>query len=473
MSEIPKIARARLAAGPDAVGGSHPDADQMTAFLERSLGAREREQVLEHLARCSECREVAALAPPPEEAERVAEPASGFLGFQWQTLRWAAVAATFVIAVTLVFQSYRETPEKFAARTEPNPPVEATAPAEKPATTPAAATGEATKQAEAAPAATEPAPAAGADQAAHAYRAQPAVPGGAAGKEKTAGSSTVAVLRDQESGAANGPSKLDGVSRAKTAAKSGEVAAGGVGGVVGGRVGYGVGPGSGGGRVDDLKKMSGEAKAETGGGTVAARTAAAAPAPAMAQSRREPSPPAPQQQVAGLAQPEPLSPPAAKEEVREERAAGEPASRAAADQSEAGRVASQNEVVNVESMEKDADKVRKTSVAASTRWVITAQGLVQRSRDEGSSWKGVRLPSGIRFRAVSANDAEVWAGGEGGALYHSSDSGDTWTRVALPAELASATIVRVEFTGAQRGTLATSAGEIWTTGDGGTTWRKQ
>jgi photosystem II stability/assembly factor-like uncharacterized protein len=74
---------------------------------------------------------------------------------------------------------------------------------------------------------------------------------------------------------------------------------------------------------------------------------------------------------------------------------------------------------------------------------------------------------------VAAAGPEVWAGGEGGALYHSSDSGDHWTRVALPAELAAATIVRVEFPDAQHGKLATSSGEAWATRDGGATWRKK
>jgi hypothetical protein len=450
VSEIPKIARGRLrqqAAG----AGNHPDADQMTAFLERSLGAREREQVLGHLSRCAECREVAALSLslPPEEAARLAEAAPQFRWFEWQTLRWAAVAATFVIAVSLVFQSYRETPARYSTETAQNRPVAAPPPAPAEAAKPPVPT--------------------------RTDEGQPSQAFGVA-KEKAPSSSTVAVLRDQETEVARGPSKLDSVNRAKIGRKSGELA-----------VGSGVGGGIAGGRMDDDKKLGSEGKTETSNGTLAAK-AATVPAPAMATgSRRGPAAPAQQQQVAGLAQQPAPSPPATREEVQRQ-AAAEPAWRASADRAEVAKVTGQNETVNVESVEKDADQRARnaapagafaesrkmtTSVAATLRWVITAEGHVQRSMDSGSTWKSVTLDNRIRFRAVAAAGSDVWAGGEGGALYHSSDSGNTWTRVSLPAELASATIVRVEFTDARRGTLATSSGESWATSDGGATWQKK
>ena len=455
MSEIPKIARARLE--QQAGAGSHPDADQMTAFLERSLGAREREQVLEHLSRCAECREVVAVALPPEEAARATQPAHEFRWFEWQTLRWAAVAATFVIAVTLVFQSYRETPEKYSGETAQNRPLAAT--------TPAAAPAEAAK----------PAAPARADEI------QPRQEAGAV-KEKAPSSSTVAALRDQETEAAGGPSKLDSVNRTKTGQKSGELA-------VNGRVG-GTGGGVAGGRMDD-KKLGSEGKVEVAGGTLAAKPAA--PAPAMtAQSKRGPAAPAAQQQqMAGLAQQAPPSPPATREEVQRQ-AAAEPSSRAAAaDRAETVEVTAQNETV---AGEKDADKRARNSApaggftesrkmsstsanispaSATMRWVISAEGRVQRSLDNGQSWKGTALDKHIKFRTVAAAGSEVWAGGEGGALYHSSDSGAHWTRASLPAELASATIVRVEFTDARHGRLTTSAGETWATSDSGATWQKK
>jgi len=454
VSEIPKIARARLEQ-QSAGAGSHPDADQMTAFVERSLGAREREQVLEHLARCAGCREVVAvtLPSPPEEATRATQPAREFQWFGWQSLRWAAVAATFVIAVSLIFQTYQKAPETSSRETAENRPVAALAATEV-AKQAAPARADETQPRQEATAAKEKAPSA-------------------------PSSSTVAV-RDQETEVARGPSKLDSVTHAKTGQKSGELVAGGRGGAIGGGIARG--------RMDDSKKLGseGKMKVETGGGTLAVKPAA--PAPAMAaESKRGPAAPAAQQQVVGLAQQVPPSPPAAREELQRQ-AVAEPASRAAADQTEAAKVTSQNEIVAVESVEKDANKrarnaaapagafaePRKLSVAAATlRWVLTAEGHVQRSMDNGSTWKSVKLDNRIHFRAVAAAGSEVWAGGEGGALYHSSDSGEHWTRVSLPAELASDTIVRVEFPDAKHGTLATSSGETWATSNGGATWQKK
>lgn len=283
----------------------------------------------------------------------------------------------------------------------------------------------------------------------------------------------------------NGPSKLGAVSRAKTAPQSGEMA------------------GVSGGRMDDYKKLDG---GKTGAGAGAlAKAAPSTPAPAMAsEPKRGPAAPAAQQQqVAGLMQQSPPSPPATKEELHgqpvaaaESRAASE--SRAAADRVESVEVTGQNEVANVE---KDADKrarnarpaappaakpaaksvegfeeSRNLSLATASvtmRWIINSEGHVQRTIDNGETWKEVTLGKRIRFRAVAAAGSDVWAGGEGGALYHSSDSGNHWTRVSLPAEIASATIVRVEFTDAEHGTLSTSSGQSWTTSDSGATWKKK
>jgi len=44
--------------------GYHPDADQIGAFLEQALPAHEREQMLDHLAVCHECREIVSLSLP-------------------------------------------------------------------------------------------------------------------------------------------------------------------------------------------------------------------------------------------------------------------------------------------------------------------------------------------------------------------------------------------------------------------------
>jgi hypothetical protein len=94
MQEVPKIVRARLRTATAAV--NHPDADVLTAFSEQSLGDADRSIVLEHLARCGECRDVVALALPEMEAAQVmvrptADSSRGWLA--WPAMRWAFVAA--------------------------------------------------------------------------------------------------------------------------------------------------------------------------------------------------------------------------------------------------------------------------------------------------------------------------------------------------------------------------------------------
>jgi hypothetical protein len=47
--------------------GQHPDADQLSAFMERALPAHEQEETLAHLAICPHCRSIVALSMPPVE----------------------------------------------------------------------------------------------------------------------------------------------------------------------------------------------------------------------------------------------------------------------------------------------------------------------------------------------------------------------------------------------------------------------
>jgi hypothetical protein len=47
--------------------GQHPDADQLSAFMEHALPAHEQEETLSHLAICPRCRSIVALSMPPAE----------------------------------------------------------------------------------------------------------------------------------------------------------------------------------------------------------------------------------------------------------------------------------------------------------------------------------------------------------------------------------------------------------------------
>ena len=52
----------------------HPDADQIGAFVEQALPEHEREQMLDHLAVCAECRAIVALSLPEVEAPAIELP---------------------------------------------------------------------------------------------------------------------------------------------------------------------------------------------------------------------------------------------------------------------------------------------------------------------------------------------------------------------------------------------------------------
>jgi hypothetical protein len=145
------------------------------------------------------------------------------------------------------------------------------------------------------------------------------------------------------------------------------------------------------------------------------------------------------------------------------------------------------------------------SLPATPSWTINA-GRLQRSFDQGATWQDVNITSSpnsggglelavadrevlkdslkqnkkeqsapLVFRAVAANGPDVWAGGAGAALYHSFDAGAHWSRVVPSSSNGSLTgdILKLEFRDPQNGTIATSTGEVWSTGDNGQTWQKQ
>src|SRR5215472_3178886 len=97
MPELSNLLRQKLGEGQNG-GGTHPDADTLTALTERLLPAAERQGVLAHLAACGQCREVVALSQPqlPElVSQPVRKPASvsGWRKLFTPTFGLAATAA--------------------------------------------------------------------------------------------------------------------------------------------------------------------------------------------------------------------------------------------------------------------------------------------------------------------------------------------------------------------------------------------
>lgn len=98
---------------PTIQSGMHPDADSLSAFAEQLLPAREREQILAHMATCGRCREVVFLAQHAAEEDRAVVPANAVQkklrtswpsGWRWAWVPAGALAAVIGIAVVLHFR---------------------------------------------------------------------------------------------------------------------------------------------------------------------------------------------------------------------------------------------------------------------------------------------------------------------------------------------------------------------------------
>jgi hypothetical protein len=106
MQNVPNIVRERLKATPPAV--NHPDADLLTAFAEQSLPDGERALVLDHLARCGDCRDVLALALPASETLETAIRPNRSTWMTWPALRWGFVAAGILVIASLGILKYQQ-----------------------------------------------------------------------------------------------------------------------------------------------------------------------------------------------------------------------------------------------------------------------------------------------------------------------------------------------------------------------------
>jgi hypothetical protein len=124
MAEIPKIVARQLAV---AKAGDHPDANLLSAFVERSLGKRERVQLLEHLAQCNECREIVSLSAvqPSVPGTVSAFPVVSPRWLSWPVLRWAVpMACVLVVGGVLMLRQEQDVRQFATAITDARPAAE-------------------------------------------------------------------------------------------------------------------------------------------------------------------------------------------------------------------------------------------------------------------------------------------------------------------------------------------------------------
>jgi len=477
MQNVPKIVRERLKAGTPT--GHHPDADVLTAFAECSLPEGERAVVLQHLARCGDCRDVLALAlPEPEVAQPVIAPARGGW-LTWPALRWGFVAAGGVAIVSIGILQYQRhltstatiakeaKPEAVAitVQTQPAAPSPAETPVknEKARTDANSVRGTGKKLTQngqlalAAPRASQQ-PQTGAAVASNAFHGQtlhgPAMP--TQWQQQQTARMQASPLAAPSSTTKQPAADMAANPPIPSAAEVVEVQAQGV-------------P-----EQADTQTRNQDSELQAQGGAAAQQHEYSSRAVGKAK-------PAVNVEAKNAAQAQPMGGPALQ-----------PA-------------------VNARNFTQLSDLA-----AALPRWTISASGGLQRSFDQGQTWQDVdasanpvpaagftstnyasvdmvaetarakdssadkkalkkTAAAAVIFRAVAAIGAEVWAGGSNAALYHSLDAGSHWTRVLPLSGGATLTgdIVAVEFSDPQHGKVTTSTTEVWITGNGGQAWQEQ
>ena len=85
----------------------HPSTDTLLEFVERTLAAPRRDNVLAHLAICPDCRHAVALAMPEASEGTEAAARAQNHGFNLPTgMRWASLAAALAVAIGVGLISY-------------------------------------------------------------------------------------------------------------------------------------------------------------------------------------------------------------------------------------------------------------------------------------------------------------------------------------------------------------------------------
>lgn len=455
MTDLPKIVRERMRV---AVAGDHPDPDALTAFAEQALPERERAPLLEHLARCADCRDVLALAaiPPCGVATQIKDTgvARKAPWFTFPVLRWGALAACLVIVGAAVLM-HRD--EKLAYTTKDVP--QATAPAYAPAESTRAdsvpASSSETKTKTLANAEVPGSPSLSA-----------AVPSYAAAPSKVAREKALTAIVPAPKQAYRYVLKQPA---APTASGANPVAK----------------------DLRDDRQMDLARGAFAGGMSsgIAAPPSPPAPSPVVPTpaNKNVPVPhlTANAENYAQASEPlaqmvDAVNADADKSEKKVEIPGR--AKTAAAPASAALAVAPSDDFElqkSVTPAAAEAAKARK-GVARSAwseglRWNISSDGQLQRSADSGKSWQPVTVVQGATFRALTYNGPDIWVGGAAGSLYHSSDAGGHWTQVKPVANSVSLSgdIAAIAFTDPQHGKITTTNGQTWDTSDGGQSWIQQ
>jgi len=487
MRNVPKIVAERLRAATPAA--QHPDANLLTAFAEHSLSERERGAVLEHLARCGDCREVVALVlPASEDLQKVFVPARGWL--TWPVLRWGFVTVGIIAIAGVGFLQVQKRQElKQTARVEPyaspkeaGSAVPSAAPAENNEKTPAntAADKAGRVAAQNIPAASAPAP----SPALRVFAPAVSVP-------VTSGVAGGVVSRTVHTQFPHGPlppaqwQQQTRMSAVPSAAAKQQAA------------GQAVNPPAASETVE-VEAAPVQMQAQTTNQDV--------------QLQAKSEPPAVGYTTVG---PVAKSKPAVTAVGANAAAQGSVVVATGQPPSSQGVIVTTDQPTGPQAIPlnvRNFTQLVTLAPATTPRWTISPSGTLQRSFDQGKTWQDVDVNANAGFgqnydyttsvqvlpaapakdaqankktprrpsstyvlRAVASNGPEVWVGYSQGLLLHSVDVGAHWTYVWPMAGGANLTgdIVALEFADVQHGKVTTSTGELWITADDGQSWQKQ
>lgn len=460
MEQIPKIVQQRLQA--TAKPGVHPDPDLLTGFAEKSLNERERGLVLQHLAQCADCRTVISLAMPEVEPTPSTPAKSRTPWLTWPVLRWGALAACVVVVSAAVTLHYERRPNA-------EPTLAKTIPASAPAANVAGESQASSQTGEKLAAKITP-PLSEADRdrlsagklakqndeanatPAVATSAMNAVPAGRPAKNSLANDR----MADAVTMSANKPSQptrqMAGAAPAPAAPPATKVIDG--------------APES------TARTDNAEYVARSMNQTVTVQSEAL-PAPNMAQAveRKAKDEMSKGESAASAGVVADTLPGDQKAEV----SSAETVSRAYDGQPRSKKLATQTAAAKTSTAK---TSLARTSIGqtlpaeARLRWTLSPDGSVQRSLDSGKTWQTTPAAGNSVFRALAANDSDIWIGGSAGALFHSADAGQHWDQIkpSVDGKPLAADIIGLKFSDALHGSLTTSSNQIWTTSDGGSSW---
>src|SRR5579872_783499 len=466
MTDVPKIVRERLKAG---VAATHPDANVLTAFSERSLPEPEREFVLHHLARCAECREIVSLALPEDGSTPALQPVSSTGWLAWPTLRWVFIAAGILVIASLGTVQYRRhAPASNVAAKRSGPAMYVKEAENKPVATPV----------------------------------PPRPPTVQESKEASDKAKPPSVSEQGKQVSRPSAKPVQTPARLAPALAGNDFG----GRTMGGPLPHGP-------RVVNQFQQQNANIQQQNAKALLVQSAAAAPPPVPF------SKPATSQQAQAIAPPQTARGDAAKSAEQSETALTVQ-SESVTQQPSTYEIAQNNVERSKPADDLHLSASRKVPVGSPSqfdtlagkavtapRWTINSSGALQRSYDQGNTWQDVNVAAAVPapegsllvpveksraaekdtdialakksaspvFRAVAANGSDVWAGGSSAMLYHSVDSGIHWTRIvpAFSGSPLTGDVIALDFPDPQHGKVTTSTSEVWITSDAGQTWQKQ